>query len=667
MKEVDKWSNLHFQGRKMRRHLILLVFVLVGNSSLIMIQRANGEGTADEGIPASNHIAVVPSSVITGTLVKWHPVTVSFNGGPYANETDDAPNPFLDYRLQVTFTGPGGQVYEVPGFFAGDGQGHGSGNVWQVRFSPDQAGTWRYVASFRYGSEVAVDLNPAAGTSAGYFDGLSGTFTIAPLDCQASGFLKWGRLEYTGEHYLKFRDGGYWIKGGTNSPENFLAYKGFDNTQSHGGPLPYFLHEYAPHVFYWQSGDPYFVSADTGYDSRGIIGALNYLALHHVNSIYLLVMNLGGDGQDTYPFIGAARTRYDKTHYDISKLHQWNIVFEHAQRKGIALHIVLAETEIENEQWLDDGALGVERKLFFRELIARFSYLLALKWNLSEENDYQPPLLFEFANMIQALDWANHPIAVHTKYNRPDHYYYYFLGDSRFTATSIQYAIEPANAFVETWRAYSAAAGRPWILDMDENAVPLTHENAIDLSRQILYPVYFSGGNLEWYQGSYDLPLGGDLNLEDFSTREQMWWFTWNARRFMHEHLPFWEMQPADDLLTGEAEAYGPGHVFMKPGSVYAVHLPVGTPSGSLDLHDAPGPFLMNWYNPRQGTFHDHTFVVNGGGLLSLGMPPDRPFEDWVVLLTRPTANRVFGLNGMNTSYLPLVAHNVLESCPPGY
>ena len=69
----------------------------------------------------------------------------------------------------------------------------------------------------------------------------------------------------------------------------------------------------------------------------------------------------------------------DNLHFDLAKLHQWGIVFEHAQRNGILLHFVLNEAEEGNKRELDNGQLGVERKLFYRELIARFGHLPALK------------------------------------------------------------------------------------------------------------------------------------------------------------------------------------------------------------------------------------------------------------------------------------------------
>jgi len=47
------------------------------------------------------------------------------------------------------------------------------------------------------------------------------------------------------------------------------------------------------------------------------------------------------------------------------------------------LHFKTQECEIVN--LLDNGELGPQRKLYYRELIARFGHHLALNWNLGEE------------------------------------------------------------------------------------------------------------------------------------------------------------------------------------------------------------------------------------------------------------------------------------------
>ena len=214
----------------MRRFLFSILFIII--VGLLVGQTAVGQ-TAVRQENRSSLVIAANEPIVSGELKKWHPLTISFSG-PTASETDIIPNPFLDYRLTVALTAPSGQTVTVPGFYDGDGLGGGIGNIWRIRFSPHEAGEWQYSASFRQGANVAVDLNPTAGVPVG-FDGQNGTFTITRQGCYDEGFLKWGRLEYVDAHYLKFRDGPYWIKGGTDSPENLLGYAGFDNTIDQGG------------------------------------------------------------------------------------------------------------------------------------------------------------------------------------------------------------------------------------------------------------------------------------------------------------------------------------------------------------------------------------------------------------------------------------------------
>ncbi len=93
-------------------------------------------------------------------------------------------------------------------------------------------------------------------------------------------------------------------------------------------------------------------------------------------------------------------------------------MFAHAQRKGIVLHFVFNEGEEANKRELDNGELGVERKLYYRELIARFAHHPALQWNLCEEYNLGlnlgPERVREFARYVRAVDPYDHPITVHS-------------------------------------------------------------------------------------------------------------------------------------------------------------------------------------------------------------------------------------------------------------
>lgn len=122
---------------------------------------------------------------ISGELKKWHKITLTFDG-PETSETNEN-NPFVNYRLNVQFThGKTRKSYLVPGYFAADGNAAetsaDSGNKWCVHFSPDETGEWGYKVQFREGNWVAVSERHLPGESAGYMDGLSGTFSVTDTD-----------------------------------------------------------------------------------------------------------------------------------------------------------------------------------------------------------------------------------------------------------------------------------------------------------------------------------------------------------------------------------------------------------------------------------------------------------------------------------------------------
>src|SRR5262249_45303902 len=100
-----------------------------------------------------------------------------------------------------------------------------------------------------------------------------------------------------------------------------------------------------------------------------------------VNCVYALTYNIdGGDGMEVWPWFPAT----NKLRFDVSKLAQWERVVDHMTRAGIVWHVVTQETEVDHN--LDGGALGTQRKLYYRELVARFAHAPGLIWNLGEEN-----------------------------------------------------------------------------------------------------------------------------------------------------------------------------------------------------------------------------------------------------------------------------------------
>ncbi|MGC9455633.1 MAG: hypothetical protein ACP5HU_12340 [Phycisphaerae bacterium] len=566
-------------------------------------------------------------------------------------------------------------VVVAGGGVAGIAAAVAAGNKWRVHFMPDATGRWSYKAHFEHGEDVAVADAFGTGSTTG-FHGAGGSFAVAESDKTGRDFraAHRGLLKNRGGHYLTFGGSGRaWIKGGPDIPENFLGYYGFDNTVSRNNRGPNHtgvpavenrLHRYGPHSGDWSAGEPDWNRNDGAASTRNragrnIVGAVNYIASTGCNSVYFLPMNLGGDGQDTHPFVGTRGE--DNTRYDQSKLQQWEQVFEHAQSKGVFLHFQLAETEAGNENYFDDGELGPERKLFYRELIARFGHHPGLQWNLGEENDFGDARRRAFAAYIKSIDPYDHPVTTHTRTNQFGKFYDDQLGNEDFDMTSFQtsHSDDQLGDDVENWRGKSADAGAPWVISVDE---PQTiHNDSNDESigytsvrKRFIWPVYLSGGGgFEMYVQSDGGGHGLDQELEDLREMRVGLEGIGHALKFM-ERIPFAGMAPNDNLVRGEDGDFGGAQVLAKEGDVYAIYLPDASNHGNpntageveadadgppeLDLTDHAGvTFELRWYNPRTGEFVGEPVELEGGDWRSLGVSPDgfRDTSDWAAVVAR--------------------------------
>jgi len=574
---------------------------------------------------------------IDGNMQQWHRLSLTFDG-PQTSE-NDPDNPFTNYRLDVTFT-HNDISYNVPGFYAADGNsgesGAAEGNKWRVFFTPDRTGEWSYKASFRTGDFLSVSLDDGAGKATA-FDGSSGTFMILKNDVSQEENISKGMLRYVGQHYLQYAGSGeYYIKGGADSPENFLAYFEFDQT-----PVS---HRYEAHSRDWREGDP------TWQDGKGknIIASLNYLASKGMNSVYMITMNVMGDGKDVWPWIDSS----ERYRFDCSKLAQWEIVFSQMDKLGIMIHLLLSEAENKNifeweELKVKSEGFAQSRRLYYRELIARFAHHLAITWNLGEENnmpagnnaqnydasfpnsDDQRKL---FAEYIRSLDPYDHPIVVH---NSDWDLFPPLYGNANFEGPSMQ-VHDPKDVHVKTleYVTQSAKNEKKWFVCIDENghyttgAKPDKDDPQHDrMRKEVLWANLMAGGaGVEWYFGyKYE---HNDLTCEDWRSRDKLWDQTRYALDFFHDYLPFWEMKPNDDLLASD-DAY----CFAQEGKIYAVYLPGG---GTTQINlKSNNVFTIHWFNPRTGSKLETGTkdIISGSGFVALGNPPYEEDKDWVVLI----------------------------------
>ena len=590
--------------------------------------------------------------VISGELKQWHKVTLTLDG-PAASEQDTAPNPFTDYNFTVTFTHESGTpTYQIPGYFAADGNAaetsSTSGNKWRTHLSPDKVGRWNYAITFLKGPDSAIRSD---GEALAPFDGIEGSFTIRPTDKKGRDFRAQGRLTYVGKHHLQFAgSGNYFLKAGADAPETLLAYVDFDGTNTFR-PQKAPLKTWQAHMGDWRRNDPSW----QGGKGKGLIGAINYLAAEGMNAFSFLTYNAGGDGDNVWPFT----SRDDKFHYDCSKLDQWGIVFDHGTELGMYLHFKLSEMENsgareQDNVALDEGETGRERKLYLRELVARFGHALALNWNLGEENTQTVQQQRDMAAYIHQIDPYGHLIVTHTPGPWSGHLkiYPHMLGDqSALTGASLQTRyIEDTHRFVVHWTRESAAAGKPWVVANDEQALGSTGvptdpgytdyvqtegPTIDDVRKYALWATLMGGGaGVEYYFG-YKHPQD-DLFCEDWRSRDRTWDYARYALEFFRDQkIPFWNMTNADELV-GNPEHDNSRYCLALPSELYLVYLPAGGTT-DLDLSAASGEFTVSWFNPRTTDLLTSatTAKVNGGQRVTLGPPPADADNDWVVLLRR--------------------------------
>ncbi len=104
--------------------------------------------------------------------------------------------PFADMAVEATFTAPSGRTVTIPAFFDGEEDGPDNrGQVWRVRFNPDEPGRWTY-------RTAAIPRD----------NGLAATGSVEVTPNEPRGFLRatpgegWGLTYESGEPCFVFGD-----------------------------------------------------------------------------------------------------------------------------------------------------------------------------------------------------------------------------------------------------------------------------------------------------------------------------------------------------------------------------------------------------------------------------------------------------------------------------
>jgi len=595
---------------------LLLIMTLLGFATV------NGQGT------------IVAERNLNESIKKWHKIELVLAG---PNLKEEAAT-YRNYRLDVTFVSPSNKIYKVAGFFDADGDpansGATSGNVWKARFCAGEVGNWTYVVSFVRGADVAASLTGGTGGTAP--DGQKGNFIVGSQDKTGKDFRAKGKLEYTGQHYLQFANGENFIKCGANSPEVLMGDKDFDGNASVTNSTGNVNH--TPQASNWATGDPTWKSGK----GKGIIGVVNYLSDKGVNGHYFLSMNIIGDGKHTFPFVD-----YNSPYtYDVSKLGQWELVFSQFDKKGLMIHFQTTETE--NTQYFENLEGGVTRtqfsiarKIYYRELIARFGHHMAITWNVGEENNAPFSQLANtesqrkaFADRLRALTPYKDNITVHNGGSGQNSAIDLYetknlLGYANFTGTSLQLNFTTDNhANIKYWRDKSAATGKKWVISFDEPYASGSTTDLTTIRKGCVWSTLMAGGQMEWYHGG-----GADLSTTlDYNTYASQWATLGYAANFMNTYLSkdIHNMTPNDALITNS------NYAIAEAGKTYLFYLKNGG-NATVNLSSGAGStFSVQWFNPSVGgALTSGAKVVGGSASTNIGNPPNNTTSDWVLLLKK--------------------------------
>lgn len=532
-------------------------------------------GCADTDLAAQTALPfVLGSDVRTVCTPAYAPSPFEVEGG-----LEETAETFLNYRydLLVRYDDT---AYTVPGYF--DGEEFTA--IWAPEHTLQTEVTYRFCV----GPNVALLQDEE----------------LTRAQCQyveeklSVGDVSFGQCALTARNsrYLRRGDGSIFLKTGAGSPENILAYADFDGTYDAGGTnFPSLgedqLHAFEPHLKDARPGDP------TWGDGKGaaLLGVFNYYETVGVNSQYLVGMSIHGDGWDVSPWV----SHDDPYVFDVSKLAQWKTVFEYANNRGVAIHFLFTETENESFFEVHDGLTVAEdfapsRKLYYREMVARFGHLPMIIWNLGEENGvignsgedpYRLPTTPEqrghFADYIASLDARGHPVVSHNWPDAEEELYGPLLGRPSFSGISLQAHDNYFDKIVE-WTTRSDAAGKPWMVSVDEplgwefGARPDAQIDRREEILTVLWPTFLAGGaGVEWYFGWQNNAPTSDLSSEDQRSRDELWKTSAKVRAFF-ETLPLLDMSARRD---GEAMIFeGAGHKLEMVGETVTYTSPTQAP-----------------------------------------------------------------------------------------
>ena len=519
-------------------------------------------------------------------------------------------NPFLDVTVTAEVTAPSGRQLTAPGF-------HDGGNVWRVRWAPDEVGEWRY-ATF------ASDTNNAG------LHGRSGS-----VKCTASPHPGFIRIH----------------------PQNPYAFAHADGT-------PFF-----------PMGDTCYGLHDDSHITPAL--RREYLETRRRQRFNFVRMSVGHSEARAAADPAFWAWAGTPAKPDLDRL---NPVFFRGldelfrDLQGRRMNVELLLLNFYRRPFTDPSLWTPAReRLWLRYVVARYAAFDNLfLWTLANEYETYPEGRYRLdrpddvdwakatARFVRQLDPHRHPVTVHpvisssTRGVSPrdpidppwriggffgegedfdvlsqqtgqsgegvtwDERLQCWVGDDPDLVASLRADRRFGKPVLNTESGYEYLRGHP----TEKKQVHHT-----DKVRRSAWRIVCAGG---YFAAGFHGTIGhGDIwnridtpNRYPFTVRDEGAANQLGALYDFFTALPHWRMQPFESV-TGDLAA-----ALAEPGRLYVVYLPRGGRM-TLDLGAVKGRLNAQWFNPRDGAFGE-PFAATGGGQADFTAPDN---NDWALLL----------------------------------
>ncbi|WP_114782783.1 DUF5060 domain-containing protein [Botryobacter ruber] len=506
-------------------------------------------------------------------------------------------NKFTDVELLVQYQAPSGRLVDFRGFYDGDGKGAGnitSGNVWKMRFMPDEPGTWRYVYRWTDGTK-----------------GGAGSF-----ECTAENAGKGVLQPYT------------------QNP-HWFAYNGTD---------PVWLKSYYEtghgsigQDFDWVVNNVYSKFVENGY---------NHLQVNWLLSLCCFKQYyLDGPEPETLDLAlyqeGKATTTMN--------LDVWRRMEQHLgwlNERDISVHMFLGVDGSQNEGPAWEKLSTEEKEFYVRYMVARLApYANLAGWNFVWEVDgNRESHELGFVRLVAKYDVFNHLRTYEDEFPREN---YYHLPEYTFAAVENHQVAAPTkplerHLWRDAWTHHMACllgyAGKPVFMS-EGNALwrRFWHERVgatQDDLRRAAWACATAGASFTWngHEKEYELYAGGPSGLpfndkNPFRTSER---YIDILTQVLRNEVAFHNMKPHDELLAHHQALRV--YALAEPDRQYLVFAPDGE-SFALKLKEGTRYTRNTWIDTKTGKQVKAAAVRGQGEEKPIAFKAPTTATDWVLVL----------------------------------